>query len=287
MKAAEFEYSAPTSLEGALELLAADEDAKVLAGGQSLVALLNLRLTYPSRLVDLRLVPELEGVAVDGDAVRIGAMTRQRAAERDPQLAARCPLLVDALAHVAHPQIRNRGTVGGSIAHADPAAELPAVALALDATMRLAGPDGEREVAAADFFAGFLMTAIDPDEVLVEVAFPAIVARTGTACVEVSRRPGDFAICGAVSQVTLGGDGKVAEARLAFFGVDDRALRPAGVEAALAGSDGGEAALAAAAEHALDGWEPMDDPQMSAEYRAQLARVVARRALGEAVGRAR
>jgi carbon-monoxide dehydrogenase medium subunit len=286
VKAAEFEYAAPASLEEAMGLLAADEDAKVIAGGQSLVALLNMRLTYPSQLVDLRRIPGLDAVEVVGDAVRIGAMARQRAVERDATVAERCPLLVDALAHVAHPQIRSRGTLGGSIAHADPAAELPAVALALNATLRVAGPRGEREIPAAEFFAGFLMTAIEPDEILVAADFPTIGERTGTACVEIARRHGDFAICGAVAQVTLGEAG-VADARLAFLGVSDRPVRAGAVEAALAGSDGGEAAVAAAAERAVDGWEPMDDPQMSAEYRAQIARVVARRALEQAIERAR
>ncbi len=286
MKAAEFDYAAPASLDEAVALLGADEDAKVLAGGQSLVALLNMRLTYPSKLIDLRQVPGLEGIDLDGEAVRIGAMTRQRVVERDATVAERCPLLVDALAHVAHPQIRSRGTVGGSIAHADPAAELPAVALALDATLRIAGPGGTREVAAADFFAGFLMTAIEPSEVLLDVAFPVIGPRTGTACVEIARRHGDFAICGAVAQVSLG-DGGVADARLAFLGVSDRPVRARAAEAALAGSDGGAAALAAAAARALDDWEPMDDPGMSAEYRGQLARTVARRAFEQAIERAR
>ncbi len=286
MKAAEFDYVAPASLDEAVTLLGEDEDAKVLAGGQSLVALLNMRLTYPSKLVDLRRVPGLDGISLDGDVVRIGAMARQATVERDATVAERCPLLVDALAHVAHPQIRSRGTVGGSIAHADPAAELPAVALALDATLRIAGPAGTREVAAADFFAGFLMTAVEQPEILLDVAFPAIGPRTGTACVEIARRHGDFAICGAVSQVTLG-DGAVADARLAFLGVSDRPVRAGAAEAALVGSDGGEAAVAAAAERAIDGWEPMDDPTMTAEYRAQLARVVARRAFEQAIGRAR
>ena len=286
MKAAEFEYAAPDSVDEALALLEADEDAKVLAGGQSLVALLNMRLTYPSKLVDLRRVPGLDGVSLDGELLRIGAMTRQRAVERDATVAERCPLLVDALAHVAHPQIRSRGTVGGSIAHADPAAELPAVALALDATLRVAGPDGTREIPASEFFAGFLMTAVEPSEILLDVAFPTIGPRTGTACVEIARRHGDFAICGAVAQVTLG-DGGVAEARLAFLGVSDRPVRAGATEAALTGSDGGEAAVAAAAERAIDGWEPMDDPTMTAEYRAQIARVVARRALEQAIGRAK
>lgn len=287
MKAPEFDYAAPDSLEQALALLENDEDAKVIAGGQSLVALLNMRLTYPSLLVDLRRIPGLTEVREDGETLRIGAMTRQRAAETSSLVAERCPLVVDALRHVAHPQIRSRGTVGGSIVHADPAGELPTLALALDATMVLASSAGTREVPAAEFFQGFLMTATEPAEILVDVIVPAIRPRTGTACVEIARRHGDFAMCGALGQVTVGSDGRVEEARLAFLGVSDRPVRATAVEQAVVGTDGGEAALSAAAELAVDGWEPMDDPQMTAEYRAQIARVVARRALAQAIERTR
>jgi carbon-monoxide dehydrogenase medium subunit len=284
LKAPEFDYVAPESLDEAVAALGADEDAKALAGGQSLIALLNFRMTYPTTLVDLRRIPGLDDMSVDGSSVRIGAMARQRTAERDPAVRRSCPLLVEALRSVAHPQIRSRGTIGGSIAHADPAAELPAVLLALDGSIEVAGAGGTRRtIPAAELFAGFLTTTLEPGEVLVEVRFPAVAERTGAACVEVARRHGDYALCGAVAQVVRGPDGRVADARLGFLGVSDQPVRARGAEAALIGSDGGTAATAAAAERALDGWEPLDDPSMSAEYRAHLARVVARRAFEQAM----
>jgi carbon-monoxide dehydrogenase medium subunit len=287
LKAPEFDYVAPESLDEAVAALSADEDAKVLAGGQSLVALLNFRMTYPTTLVDLRRVPGLDALTVDSFSVRIGAMTRQRTAERDPAVRQRCPLLVEALHAVAHPQIRSRGTIGGSIAHADPAAELPAVLLALDGSVEVAGAGGARRtIPAAELFAGFLTTTLQPGEVVVEVGFPAASDRTGAACVEVARRHGDYALCGAVAQVVRGADGRVADARLAFLGVSDQPVRAHGAEAALVGSDGGTAATVAAAERALDGWEPLDDPSMTADYRAHLARVVARRAFDQAMEKA-
>jgi carbon-monoxide dehydrogenase medium subunit len=242
-------------------------------------------MTYPTTLVDLRRVPGLTGISTDGARVHVGAMTRQRVAERDPLLRERCPLLSEALRYVAHPQIRSRGTVGGSVAHADPAAELPAVALALDATVRATGPDGSRHIAAAELFTGFLTTSLEPGEIIVDVSLPAAAPRTGAACVEIARRHGDYALCGAVAQVTRGADGRVSEARLAFLGMSDTPVRARSAEAALVGGDGGPAATSAAAELALDGWEPLDDPQMSAEYRAHLARVVARRAFEQAMER--
>lgn len=284
MKAPEFDYVAPDTVEEAVAALCADEDAKVLAGGQSLVALLNFRMTYPTTLVDLRRVPGLDGIAVDDRSVRIGAMTRQRTAERDSAVRERCPLLAEALHSVAHPQIRSQGTIGGSVAHADPAAELPAVLLALDGSVAVAGAGGARRtIGAADLFAGFLTTTLEPGEVVVEVAFPAVGERTGAACVEVARRHGDYALCGAVAQVVRGADGRVAEARLAFLGVSDQPVRAHAAEAELTGSDGGAAAASAAAQRADEGWEPLDDPQMSAEYRVHLARVVARRAFEQAM----
>jgi carbon-monoxide dehydrogenase medium subunit len=286
VKPPEFDYVAPATLEEAQGALAADPDAKVLAGGQSLIALLALRMTYPTTLVDLRRVPGLTGVATDDGVVRIGAMTRQRAAERDATLTERVPLLVEALAHVAHPQIRNRGTVGGSVVHADPAAELPAVFLALDGRVHATSARGTRAIGADGFFAGFLMTALEPDEIVTAVELPAAPARTGAACAEVARRHGDYALAGAVAQVTRGGDGSVSGARAALLGVADRPVRLHEVEQALLGSTGDDAAVRAAAAAADRGWSPVDDPQLSAEYRVHLARVVTRRALEQAMERA-
>jgi aerobic carbon-monoxide dehydrogenase medium subunit len=277
-----FDYVAPKTLEEATSALG-NPDAKVLAGGQSLVPLLNFRLAQPALLVDLRRVPDLDGISsVDGH-VRIGAMVRQRRAEESDVLAERCPLVGDGLRHVAHPQIRSRGTVGGSIAHADPAAELPAVLVALDGRVRAVGPDGERWIEAADLYQSFFTTSLAADEILAEVELPASPSRTGTACVEIARRAGDYAICGAVAQVSLADDGAIAETRLALLGVGSRPFRARGVEAALAGAE--PEAIEEAAQAADDGLEPLEDANSSADYKRHLARVVARRALVQALER--
>jgi aerobic carbon-monoxide dehydrogenase medium subunit len=281
VKPAAFDYAAPTSLDDALGLLAG-RDAKVLAGGQSLLPLLNFRLAAPELLVDLRRVPGLDGIARSGDELTIGATVRQRRAERDPAVREAAPLLAAALRHVGHPQIRSRGTIGGSIAHADPAAELPAVLLALDGRAIVRGPGGERSIDAADFFRGFLETAVADDEILVAVVLPVAPQRTGVGCVEVAQRAGDYAACGAVAQVTLDETGGVADARVGLIGAGDRPLRARAVEAALAGSSGDAEAIAAAARHASDGLDPIDDPRVPRAYRLHLARVVVRRALEQA-----
>jgi carbon-monoxide dehydrogenase medium subunit len=286
MKPIDFDYVAPRKMEEALDALGSSEDAKVVAGGQSLVPLLNFRLAQPDLLVDLRLVDGLDAVEAAGGAVRIGAMTRQRDAEEHPLLAERCPLAVEALRHVGHPQIRSRGTVGGSIAHADAAAELPAVLLTLDGTARVAGPAGERTIPAADLFAGFLMTTIEPGEILVGVDLPAVPPRTGVSCVEVAPRQGDYAVCGAMAQVTVGADGRVQEARVTLFAVGDRPVRAHAVEAALAGADAASIDVRAQARQVADGLRYQDDLNASADYRRHLAGVLAHRAILEAAERA-
>jgi carbon-monoxide dehydrogenase medium subunit len=282
MKPPEFDYVAPGSLEEAVSLLGANPDAKALAGGQSLIPLLAFRLASPPLLVDLARIPGLDRVEQRERAVSIGAMARQAHAHADPFLRARCPLLVEALGYVAHPQIRTRGTVGGSVAHADPAAEIPAVLLALDGRVRVAGPAGERTIEARDLFQGFLTTALAAGEVLTAVELPLAPPRTGWACVEIARRPGDYALCGAVCQVTRGDDGAVSDARLALVAVGDRPVRAAAAERALVGG----ASTAEAARHAVEGLSPSDDVQASAEYRVHLAGVVARRAFEQALARA-
>lgn len=282
MKPPELDYAAPRSLDEAVALLRRDPDAKLIAGGQSLVPLLAMRLAAPSLLVDLGRIPGLDRIEERDGRVAIGAMARQATAERSALVRERVPLLVEALGHVAHPQIRSRGTVVGSVAHADPAGELPAVALALDAEARVVGPAGERLVPARDLFQGFLTTALAPDEVLVELTFPALPARAGWACVEVARRPGDYALCGAVCQVERDGSGGVASVRLALLGVADRPVRAHEAEAALvAGATPGEAAA-----HVAGAISPSDDVQASADYRRHVAGVVARRAFEQALGRA-
>jgi carbon-monoxide dehydrogenase medium subunit len=278
VKPAAFDYAAPTSLDDALGLLAGSDDAKVLAGGQSLIPLLNLRLVAPELLVDLRRVPGLDAITRDGDELTLGATVRQRQAERDPAVREAAPLVITALAKVGHPQIRSRGTIGGSIAHADPAAELPAVLVALDGRVVARGPSGERAIVAADFYLGFLTTALAEDEILVAVVLPVAPPRTGAACVEIAQRAGDYAACGAVAQVTLDASGAIAQARVALIGAADRPVRATAVEQALAGG----ASIADAARHAADGVVPIDDPRVPAAYRTHLAGVVTRRALEQA-----
>ena len=282
MKPAPFDYAAPTSVQDALGLLAGNDGAKILAGGQSLIPLLNLRLAAPDLLIDLRRVPGLDGISRAGDELTIGATVRQRRAERDPAVREAAPLLTAALAEVGHPQIRSRGTIGGSIAHADPAAELPAVLVALDGRVIARGPGGERAIAATDFYLGFLTTALADDEILLAIVLPVAPPRTGAACVEVAQRAGDYAACGAVAQVTLDDAGGVSDGRVALIGATDRPFRARAVEEALVGGE----SIAAAAGHAADGVEPIDDPRVPIAYRTHLAGVVTRRALEQARSRA-
>jgi carbon-monoxide dehydrogenase medium subunit len=282
VKPSEFEYEAPGTLDEAIGLLAGEPGAKVLAGGQSLVPLLSLRLAAPSLLVDLRRVPGLADVERQNGAVTVGAMVRQRSAERDDGIRDGVPLMAAALRHIAHPQVRSQGTIGGSIAHADPAAELPAVLVALDGRVRVRGPRGERVIAAADFFTGFLSTALAEDEIVTALELDAAPAHTGAACVEIAQRAGDYALCGALAQVTLDGD-RVAAARVALFGIGDRPVRARAVEAALTGEPATPEAAASAAADAGAEADPIDDPQVPAEYRLHLAQVVTRRALEQAL----
>ena len=284
MKPPELDYVAPTSLDEVVDTLHRDSDAKLLAGGQSLLPLLNFRLASPSLLVDLGRVPGLDAIELDGGTARIGAMVRQRHAEEHAELAKAVPLVSEALQHVAHPQIRSRGTIGGSIAHADPAAELPAALLALDGRIRARSPGGERTVCADSLFAGFLTTTLSPDEVITSVEIPAAPPRTGAACVEVSRRAGDYAMCGVVAQVTLE-DGVAADVRVALFGVGRRPVRARATEDVVQGEHPDAERVAAAAEYAGDGLEPANDVHASASYRRHLARVLTRRALTAALKR--
>jgi carbon-monoxide dehydrogenase medium subunit len=290
MKPAPFEYCAPTSLDEAIDALARDRDAaKVLAGGQSLVPMLNMRLVRPRLLVSLRRVPALDGVAVADGLTRIGAMARQRAVEGDPAVRGACPLLTEALGLVAHPAIRNQGTIGGTVVHADPAAEIPAVLVALQGTVTLVSIRGRRTVAADEFFRGPLTTAAEPDELLEEVAFGPIGAPSlaaGWAVEEVSRRHGDFALAGAVVALTGGADRRITDARIVLFGVEDRPRRRPAAEAALRGTRGEPAALAQAAALAVRDVGALGDLHASAALRAQLAGTLVRRAVDRAYRRA-
>jgi carbon-monoxide dehydrogenase medium subunit len=290
VKPAPFAYHSPETLSEALELLAGlGYDGKVLAGGQSLIPVMSFRLAQPAALVDVNGLSELDVLEVtDEGGLRLGALTRLGRLERDPRVAERAPLLAAALPHVAHPQIRNRGTVGGSLAHADPAAELPALAVALDARFRLVGTAGERWVAAREFFLGLFATALAPEELLVEVVLPPLPAGTGWAFHEVARRHGDYAQVGLAARLRLDGAGRVAEARLVYLSVGDAPVEATRAAAALAGElpcvAAFEAAAAIAAEEEID---PAGDIHASAPFKRHLARVLTRRALAEAADRAR
>lgn len=290
MKPAPFEYQAPTSLEAALDLLARHGgDAKVLAGGQSLIPVMNFRLAQPALLIDLNRIPGLDFLRRGADGgLEIGAMTRQRRLERDPLVAEVAPLLAEAIPWVAHPQIRNRGTFGGSIAHADPAAELPAIAVALRARFRLRKTGGDRQVDAKDFFAGLFTTLLEPDELLVEATIPGLPPRTGWSFMEVARRHGDYAQVGIAALVTLGEDGRCREARLVYLSVGDAPVEATAAAGLLVGTDLGPEAVAAAADKASrDEMDPRGDIHATLEFKRHLARVLTGRAIRRAAERAR
>lgn len=283
MKPAPFDYYAPQTLDEALELLRRfGDDAKPLAGGQSLIPVLNFRLARPAVLVDLRAVAELARVEHHQGALRIGAMTRQSALERHPAVAAVAPLLADALPHVAHAAIRNRGTLGGSLAHADPAAELPAVMIACGATLHLRSSAATRAVAAADFFTGLFATVLAPGELLVRIDIPAAAPRTGHAFEEVARRHGDFAILGIAATVTLNEAGACTTARIVAVNTSDGAMQLRTAASMLHGRSLTTDAIAAAAEAAGAEIQVSGDVHASPVYRRHLATVLTRRALARA-----
>ncbi len=288
MKPAPFAYHRPATLDEALALLAEHGgEAKPLAGGQSLIPAMNFRLARPAVLVDLNRVAELGYVRAGRDGLQIGAMTRQRAVERSEAVRSAAPLLAEAMPFIAHPQIRNRGTVGGSLAHADPAAELPAVMLALEARFRARGPQGERWIPAGEFFTGILETALGPDELLLEVAVPQSPARTGYAFAELARRRGDYALVGVAARVTLDRRGRCQAARITLFSVGDGPVLAAAAAAMLDGQEPSPEAMRAAADAAAQrDIDPPSDIHASAAYRRRLAAVLTRRALQRAVERA-
>ncbi|HEX6819092.1 MAG TPA: xanthine dehydrogenase family protein subunit M [Ktedonobacterales bacterium] len=285
----EFAYAAPATLAEAVQLLQqGNGEAKLLAGGQSLIPLLKLRLAEPGALVDLRRIPELQGIREEGDAVVLGAMTTYFQALESSVLGRRVPLLLEAIQQVGDMQVRARGTVGGSLAHADPAGDLPAVALALDAILTAVGPSGTRMIAARDFFVEMLATALKPDEVLTQVRFPAIdTPRTGSAYVKHRQPASGYAVVGVAAVVGFDTDGFCRSARVAITGVGTKATRAMAVEQALGGKRLAEEDLAQAATFAADGLDLMSDTYASADFRAHLARVLTRRALAAAVQQAR
>ncbi len=290
MKPAPFEYIAPQSLAEALDVM--DQygyDAKLLAGGQSLIPVMNFRLAQPAVIVDLNGVSELARLSANGDGgLHIGAMVRHSQLEHSPTVAAKAPLVAETMPHVAHPQIRNRGTIGGSLAHADPAAELPAIMVALQARFRLQRMGGERWVHAVDFYQALFTTALEPEEILVEIVVPPLPAHTGYAFHEVARRHGDFAQAGAAALVTLDKRGVCREARLVYLNVGNIPVQTQEAAAALVGAtptpDLIKAAAQTAAQKEID---PAGDIHASADYKRHLAAVLGQRALQQAVTRAK
>jgi carbon-monoxide dehydrogenase medium subunit len=279
MKLPPVEYEAPTTAADAIDLLAEYQDeASVLAGGQSLIPLLALRLARPAVLIDINGIAELSGVSVTDGWVTIGAMTREYVAEESQTIADTVPLLAAALPLIGHEAIRSRGTIGGSLAHADPAAELPAVARALDAEFVVRGPAGERVIPAAQWFEAYLTTSRQPDELLLEVRFPAAKQGTGTSFQEVARRHGDFAIVGLATSLVLSGE-VISDARLAFAGVSDVPVRASAAEDLLAGERPSTELFDEAARRATEDLDPPADLHGSSDYRKTVAAAVARRGL--------
>jgi len=286
MKLPRFEYAAPSTVSEAVALLAAGGgEAKPIAGGQSLVPMLAFRLAAPSLLVDLRKIPDLNRITVAADGVRLGAMVRWRDITDDARLATAHPLLQAAVGHVAHYQVRNRGTVGGSLAHADPAAEMPGLALTCDAEIAVTGPAGSRTIAARDFFLGTLTTALAADEIIVEVWLPPWPPARRWGFQEFARRRGDFAIAGAALFYDSD-SGKATNAHVGVIGVGDRPLRLRAVEAMLNGCAIDEATIARAEDAARASVDPHDDIHASAAYRRALVGTMVERALRDACARA-
>jgi CO/xanthine dehydrogenase FAD-binding subunit len=288
MKPPRFEYLAPGSLEEALALLAEHGDgAKVLAGGQSLVPLLNFRLVRPGYLVDLNDIPGLAYLRQEDGRLAIGALTRQRTVETSAVVRERVPLLADAMPQIGHVQIRNRGTIGGSLAHADPAAELPAVVAALEGELVVRSAKGERVLRPEEFFVAYLTTAVEPTELLVEVRLPTVPPRTGTAFLEVSRRHGDFALVGVAASVTLDEGGACTRCAIALTGVGPTPVVAREAARQLVGSRPTPEMLEDVGRLAASGLTPDGDLHASSQYRKHVGGVLTRRALGRAIERAK
>jgi CO/xanthine dehydrogenase FAD-binding subunit len=288
MKPAPFRYVAARSLEQALALKAEHGDeARFLAGGQSLVPTMNFRLTQPAMLIDINPLDELAGVRNGGDRVRIGALTRYRSLERDPTTAVKLPLIAEALPVIAHPQIRNRGTIGGNLAHADPASEMPAIVLTLGGRLRAQSVRGERWIEARDFFVGALTTALETDEMLTEIELPVAAAGSGACFLEMSRRRGDFAIIGVACMVRLDPQGQCAEARIGLCNAGDGPVYADQASDSLIGQEIGEREIAEAAALVQGAIDPGGSIHASKDYQRHIAGVLTARALTAANERAR
>lgn len=279
---APFEYHSPASLKEALDLLASKEDVKLLAGGQSLVPLMKLRLAKPKHIVDLGGIPGLESIREEGDGISIGALATHAEVESSDLLRKRCPLLPQTAATIADVQVRNRGTLGGSLAHADPAGDLPATILALDAQMKTVGPKGERWIKAEDFFFGLLMTALEPDEILTEVKVP-VLEHAKTAYLKAAQRASGFAVVGVAACLKLDARGTCEEIAVGVTGVADKAYRAAEVERRLKGKRLDAKLIEVAAYEVCRSIDVIEDINGSKEYRTHLARVYTGRAIEAAL----
>lgn len=289
MKPAPFTYYAPTSTDEAVALLAEHGyDAKLLAGGQSLIPTMNFRLAQPAALIDLNHIPDLAYIQPTAEGgLRIGAMTRQRALEKSDLIVQRAPLLHATMPYIAHVQIRNRGTIGGSLAHADPAAELPVIAVALDARLKVQSKLGERWVSAQDFYVALFATDLAPDEILTEIVLPPPLPRTGWSIQEVARRRGDYAIVGVVATVRLDEQGRCADTKVVLLSVGEGPTQARQAMSILLGEQPTSALITAAAETcATKDIDPTADIHASVAFRRHLANVLTRRALTEAFQRA-
>lgn len=288
MKPAPFKYIAAASLEHALSLKEEHGDeAKFLAGGQSLIPAMNFRLARPAVVIDINEIEVLAGIRAQAGAVLVGSLTRYRALQRDEVFARQFPLIGEALPHIAHPQIRNRGTIGGNLSHADPASELPAIALALRARFHVRSAKRERWIEAADFFTGALTTDLQPDEMLVEIEWPSPKPRSGSCFMEIARRRGDFAIAGVAAMVTLDKRDKCREIRLALCGVGETPVDASAAADGLIGQSPGEQAICEAAAVLQGMVEPAGNVHATADYQRHVAGVLAERALTTAFERVR
>jgi CO/xanthine dehydrogenase FAD-binding subunit len=287
MKPAAFDYVAPESLEDAVQaLVSANGDGKVMAGGQSLMPLLNFRMTRPTIVVDLLRIPGLASIELKGNTVAIGALTRHADLEFSDLIATKLPVMAAAMPHVAHLAIRNRGTIGGSLSHADPAAELPMLAVLYGAKIKARGPNGCREIPAEEFFVSALTTCLEPEEIVFEIDFPVLKGHAGWAFEEVARRFGDFALASIALSFALR-EGRIADPRVAVMGVADTPLRLRKAEDALNGAGGGAEIAARFADAVRASVSPSHDIHVSAEYRKHLIGALAEKAFAGAWSRAR
>lgn len=286
MKPTAFEYFTPTTVQEALQLMESQGDeAKIIAGGQSLVAMMNFRAARPEALIDINNITELDYLREEGDEIVIGALTRERTLEVSPLIKEKCPILAKAITHIGHLPIRFRGTVGGTLVHADPTAEIPVTSVALDAKMKIAGPSGERVVSAGEFFLTYLTSAIEENELLVEVRIPTFPSKTTAwSYVDISRRFGDFAIVAVASILSMDDAGVCQEARISLGGVAPTPIRAKEAEALLAGQKLTDEIIEAAAAKAAesDDVDPDSDYHATAEYRKAMAKVLTKRGLKEA-----